>query len=330
MFERYSEKARRAVFFARYEASQFGSPSIEAEHLLLGILREDRTLANRFLPLHVASDSIRSQIEAHIPIRKKILMSVDLPVSQECKRVLAYGAEESERLKDKFIGTPHLLLGLLREERSFPAQLLLKQGLTLDSVRRQVQMQHSETPSSHGGAPAVIAGLDRWLADLRAASGLWTVKQDLVANTTAPFAIYTSDPSKENDKLRQAQMRIDSLIQQMERAIANHEFEKARRYSDEERKERENLRLLREQLHLEEPPRIPLLRVEIIRDDRFSDIQARCDHHIAEGVAYVWILDPNARRAYTVTKTEGLRECKNEILQIADPPLQMDLKKIFA
>jgi ATP-dependent Clp protease ATP-binding subunit ClpC len=59
MFERYTEKARRVIFFARYEASQFGSPYIETEHLLLGLLREDKALANRFLRSHAAVDSIR-------------------------------------------------------------------------------------------------------------------------------------------------------------------------------------------------------------------------------------------------------------------------------
>jgi ATP-dependent Clp protease ATP-binding subunit ClpC len=57
MFERYTEKARRVIFFARYEASQFGSPYIETEHLLLGLLREDKALANRFLRSHAAVDS---------------------------------------------------------------------------------------------------------------------------------------------------------------------------------------------------------------------------------------------------------------------------------
>src|SRR5881227_1574273 len=54
MFERYTEKARRVIFFARYEASQFGSPYIETEHLLLGLLREDKALTNRFLRSHAA------------------------------------------------------------------------------------------------------------------------------------------------------------------------------------------------------------------------------------------------------------------------------------
>src|ERR1035438_8784119 len=65
MFERYTEKARRIIFFGRYEASRFGSPYIETEHLLLGLLREDKALANRFLRSHAAVESIRKQIEGH-------------------------------------------------------------------------------------------------------------------------------------------------------------------------------------------------------------------------------------------------------------------------
>jgi len=61
MFERYTEKARRVIFFARYEASQFGSPYIETEHLLLGLLREDKALTNRFLRSHASVESIRKR-----------------------------------------------------------------------------------------------------------------------------------------------------------------------------------------------------------------------------------------------------------------------------
>src|SRR5712692_6461486 len=107
MFERYTEKARRVIFFARYEASQFGSPYIETEHLLLGLLREDKALTNRFLRSHASVESIRKQIEGHTTIREKVSTSVDLPLSNECKRVLAYAAEEAERLSHKHIGTEH-------------------------------------------------------------------------------------------------------------------------------------------------------------------------------------------------------------------------------
>src|ERR1039458_8476411 len=127
MFERYTEKARRVIFFARYEASRFGSPYIETEHLLLGLLREDKALANRFLRSHAAVESIRKQIEGHTAPGPSVSTSVDLPLSHECRRVLAYGAEEAQRLNHKHIGTEHLLLGILREEKCFAAQLLREQ-----------------------------------------------------------------------------------------------------------------------------------------------------------------------------------------------------------
>jgi ATP-dependent Clp protease ATP-binding subunit ClpC len=76
MFERYTEKARRVIFFARYEASNFGSPYIETEHLLLEILREAKDMALRF---HLSPESIRNQIDGATVIREKISTVVDLP-----------------------------------------------------------------------------------------------------------------------------------------------------------------------------------------------------------------------------------------------------------
>jgi ATP-dependent Clp protease ATP-binding subunit ClpC len=149
MFERYTEKARRVIFFARYEASQFGSPCIETEHLLLGLLREDKALANRFLRSSALVESIRKQIEAHTTMREKVSTSVDLPLSHECKRVLAYGAEEAERLNHKHIGTEHLLLGLLREEKCFAADILHERGLRLSQVREEIARSSSEKMSSN-------------------------------------------------------------------------------------------------------------------------------------------------------------------------------------
>jgi ATP-dependent Clp protease ATP-binding subunit ClpC len=149
MFERYTEKARRVIFFARYEASQFGSPYIETEHLLLGLLREDKALANRFLRSHAALESIRKQIEAHTTPREKVPTSVDLPLSHECKRVLAYGAEEAERLNHKHIGTEHLLLGLLREEKCLAAEILHERGLRLNHVREEIARSSAEKMSSN-------------------------------------------------------------------------------------------------------------------------------------------------------------------------------------
>ncbi|MBV8895939.1 MAG: hypothetical protein JO051_05460 [Acidobacteriaceae bacterium] len=138
MFERYTEKARRVIFFARYEGSQFGATYIETEHLLLGLLREDKALANRFVGPFDVIESIRKQIQAQTPPREKVSTSVDMPLSHESKRVLAYGSEEAERLGHQHIGTEHLFLGLMREEQSFAAEILRQRGLTLSMVREQI------------------------------------------------------------------------------------------------------------------------------------------------------------------------------------------------
>jgi len=123
MFERYDEHARRSIFFAREEASNFGSPWIDTEHLLLGILREDFGL-RAVLPGR-GMDQIRAEIERLTPSpRRHIPTSMDLPLSTACKRALSYGAEEAARLGSEIIKTSHLLLGLLRVEDSMAADLL--------------------------------------------------------------------------------------------------------------------------------------------------------------------------------------------------------------
>ncbi|HEV7395015.1 MAG TPA: ATP-dependent Clp protease ATP-binding subunit [Pyrinomonadaceae bacterium] len=142
MFERYTEKARRVIFFARYEASQFGAHAIEPEHLLLGLMREDKTLTGRFFPrAQLSIESIRKEIEGRTLLREKISTSVELPLAPETKRVLAFAHEESDRLQHRHIGTEHLLLGLLREERSMAAEILYERGLRLNAVRDEISRQ---------------------------------------------------------------------------------------------------------------------------------------------------------------------------------------------
>lgn len=155
MFERYTEKARRVIFFARYEASQFGAPAIEPEHLLLGLMREDKTLAGRFFPRTLISvEAIRKEVESRTILRERIPQSVELPLGPETKRVLAFSYEESERLHHRYIGTEHLLLGLLREDRSLAAEILYERGLRLNPVREEIARQvggaqHSKKDTPH-------------------------------------------------------------------------------------------------------------------------------------------------------------------------------------
>ncbi len=166
MFERYTEKARRVIFFARYEASQFGSPYIETEHLLLGLLRADKALVNRFLRAQASAESIRKQIEGGATIREKTATSVDLPLSNEGKRVLAYAAEEAERLGHTHIGPEHLLLGLLREDKCFAAQILEERGIKLAQIRDELAREphQSETSASVTQVSARPDARAFWLA----------------------------------------------------------------------------------------------------------------------------------------------------------------------
>ena len=93
MFERYSERARRVLFFARYEASQLGSISIETEHLLLGLLREGKGVTGRiFGRAHLSFDRIRREIEERTAFHEKISTSVEMPFSREAKRVLGFAS----------------------------------------------------------------------------------------------------------------------------------------------------------------------------------------------------------------------------------------------
>jgi ATP-dependent Clp protease ATP-binding subunit ClpA len=139
MFERYTEKARRVIFFARYEASQTGGSTIETEHLLLGLLRKDPNLVRRFLRPDDSNDAVRLDIQKLAPEdRSRTSTSVELPLSIECKRILAYAAEEAERLRHRHIGTEHLLVGIFRETDCLAARILRDHGFHLTRLRDTV------------------------------------------------------------------------------------------------------------------------------------------------------------------------------------------------
>ncbi len=144
MFERYTEKARRAIFFARYEALQYGSHVISPEHVLLGLIREDKTMSARFFPYRTSLtvEEIRRDIETRIVLRERIPQSAELHLAVETKKVLAFAKDESGKMQNRHIGTEHLLLGLLREERSVAAEILYSQGVSLPAVREEIHQQN--------------------------------------------------------------------------------------------------------------------------------------------------------------------------------------------
>ena len=167
MFERYTERARRVLFFARYEATQLGSTSIETEHLLLGLIREGKGLTSRiFARSHLSLESIRKEIEGRTVFREKVSTSVEIPFSAETKRVLQFAAEEADRLLHTYIGTEHLLLGILREERSVAASILYEKGMRLASVREDiVQLLNEKTAPARPKETPLLAEFSRDLTE---------------------------------------------------------------------------------------------------------------------------------------------------------------------
>jgi hypothetical protein len=174
MFERYTEKARRAIFFARYEASNYGSIRIETEHLLLGVLREDQALARYCLGRVGAGEELRTEIEKRIIRGERISTSVEMPLSEECQKVLHLATEESQRLGTGHVGTEHLLLGILRVHGSLAAQLLQARGVKPEPLREEL----AKAPSARISKPQLGKGaflkLDSFLAGLK-----WHASEEL-------------------------------------------------------------------------------------------------------------------------------------------------------
>jgi ATP-dependent Clp protease ATP-binding subunit ClpA len=153
MFERYTEKARRVIFFARYEASTFGSDYIEPEFLLLGIVRETKGIT-RWFRKGESLQKLREEIEKSIDLKEKISTSVDLPLSDEAVNVLTYAAEEAADMGHPKIGSEHLFLGLLHDPNSRVAKMLARRGVDVNTVRATLA-QEGVTSESRLGAGAI-------------------------------------------------------------------------------------------------------------------------------------------------------------------------------
>ena len=140
MFEKFTEKARRVMFFARYEASQFGAESIQSGHLLLGLLRESEKTSTQLLErMGVQVSALRERLVAALtPKDKKITpssTSIDIPMEEEVKRILQHATAESAKLNHKHVGAEHLLLGMLKEETCLAGRLLKEAGADLIAAK---------------------------------------------------------------------------------------------------------------------------------------------------------------------------------------------------
>jgi ATP-dependent Clp protease ATP-binding subunit ClpC len=137
MFERFTQNARRVIFLAREEATQYGSRYIESEHLLLGTLRENGALATRIGRETDSINSFRKEIESVTIIGDPLIGSPEVPLSADSKRILTLAAREADDLGHEQIALGHFLLGMLRVEKCIAAKVLQTHGATLVKVRAE-------------------------------------------------------------------------------------------------------------------------------------------------------------------------------------------------
>jgi len=116
MFERYTDEARRVIFFARYEASLLGSPTLETEHLWLGLLRECKKVVKRLAP-RVTAEAVHERLARHGLDAERTSITADMPLSDEAKRVIAGAAAEADSRGQKHITPDYIVLALLREDQ---------------------------------------------------------------------------------------------------------------------------------------------------------------------------------------------------------------------
>jgi ATP-dependent Clp protease ATP-binding subunit ClpC len=152
MWQRFTERARKVVFYAQEEAQRFGEGYVSTEHLLLGLVRESDSVAARVLEkLGVSLNRIRAEVEKQLP-RGDARPSQDMTLTPRAKRVIDLAYDEARNLNNNYIGTEHLLLGLIREGDGLAGRVLAKLGVELEKARREVMsLQDNDTQTKAGG-----------------------------------------------------------------------------------------------------------------------------------------------------------------------------------
>lgn len=160
MFERFTEKAARTLFFARFEVTQRGGQSIEPEHLMLGLLREGGQIDSILRSCGISPDELRTALGQDLESAEEVLfLSPESRIlfSERARRVLDFAAREADDLRHLDIGREHLLLGVLRLEQENPERPLHPLGLGLREVRNEIIRLRSLKPDDAAPADGITA-----------------------------------------------------------------------------------------------------------------------------------------------------------------------------
>jgi ATP-dependent Clp protease ATP-binding subunit ClpC len=147
MFDKFTERARHVILFARVEASQLGTLVINTEHLLIGILREFPSVFSDLGGDPTKTKSVEDEMRSQIVRGETIPTAVDMPLSDTAKHVLQDAVAEAARLNHPNVTVHHLMVAILHEENSVAAQILLQNGLDTAKARQKlVELGSFEEP----------------------------------------------------------------------------------------------------------------------------------------------------------------------------------------
>src|SRR3989338_5268995 len=160
MFNKFTERARKVILLAKQEAKRFNHDYIGTEHILLGLLREGEGVAAAVLQsLGMNLNNIRLEVEKLVQVGPSTVISGDLPFTPKAKKVMELAMEEARTLGHNYIGTEHLLLGLIREGEGVASLVFINMGLDLEKVREEViKLLFSPTPGSQFSQPPSSSG----------------------------------------------------------------------------------------------------------------------------------------------------------------------------
>ncbi|MBQ8033184.1 MAG: NDP-hexose 4-ketoreductase, partial [Elusimicrobiaceae bacterium] len=139
MAKRFTENAQKIILIAQEEAKRLNHDYVGTEHILLGLCALEGTMSNKILTtLGVTFRKVRLEIEKMVGIGDTIMLLGEIPFTPRAKKVLELSVEESQLLNSDYIGTEHILLGLIREEEGMAGKILSNLGLNLPLVRETV------------------------------------------------------------------------------------------------------------------------------------------------------------------------------------------------
>ena len=184
MFDRFTDRAKKVMSFARQEAMKFNHEYIGTEHILLGLVQEGSGVAANVLKnMTVDLDKIRHEVEKIVKTGPSMVTMGQLPFTPRAKKVLELSLEEASQLSHNYIGTEHLLLGLIRENEGIAAQVLMNLGVKLDEVRDEVleflgASENSGEEESESSCESPLTCCTRcWLTSLCSSSWRWPSPQ---------------------------------------------------------------------------------------------------------------------------------------------------------